>query len=80
MTATGTPMPADPRRSYADDEYDIFAVMDAVPQVVEELDLKESRFWSLLSAFIGVSSAYIGAPSAEIGVPLSPLEPSGGHA
>ena len=79
-TTTGTPIPADPRRSYADEEYDVFAVMDSVPFVVRELDKKESRFWSLLSAFVGVSSAYIGAPSAEIGVPLAPLEPSGGHA
>jgi hypothetical protein len=71
------PRAADPRRSYADEEYDVFAVMDSVPFIVRELDKQESRFWSLLSAFIGVSSAYVGAPSADIGVPIERI---GGHA
>ena len=46
-------------RAYQDEEYDVFAVMDSVPMVVRGLDVGGSRFWSIFSAFVGVSSAYM---------------------
>jgi len=42
------------------DSYDCFAVFDSVPAIVRSLDKTESRFLSLLSAFIGIGSAYVG--------------------
>ena len=48
------------KRSYLDEEYDVFAVMDNVPMVVKSVARKESRFVSLLSAFFGIDSEFIG--------------------
>ena len=55
MTATGL----DPR-DYADEEYDVFAVMDAVPLVVRGVERRGSRFVALVSAFLGIDSEFIG--------------------
>jgi hypothetical protein len=45
---------------YGRESYDCFAVFDSVPAIVRSLDKSESRFLSLLAAFIGVGSAYVG--------------------
>ncbi len=45
----------------ADETYDSYAVFDSVPAIVSSLDKTESRFWSLLLAFVGVGSIYVGA-------------------
>ena len=46
--------------SYADAEYDVYAVLDSVPQVVSDLDRPGSRFSSLLAAFFGLGSPAFG--------------------
>jgi hypothetical protein len=43
-----------------DDTYDVYAVMDIVPEIVRTMRPGESRSISLLLAFIGAGSAYIG--------------------
>jgi hypothetical protein len=43
-----------------DESYDCFAVFDSVPAIVRSIDKTESRFLSLLCAFIGVGSAFVG--------------------
>jgi hypothetical protein len=48
-----TPVFTDGPPTFADEEYDVYAVMDAVPMVVRELDTKGSRIMSLFSAFLG---------------------------
>jgi hypothetical protein len=55
-------MNADSKPIAADGTYDAFAVFDSVPAIVRTLDKSESRYLSLLLAFIGVGSAFIGAP------------------
>ena len=59
-------------RAYADEDYDVFAVMDTVPLVVRGLDRRGSRFWTIFSAFVGVSSAYIGETAEEVACPANP--------
>jgi hypothetical protein len=49
----------------ADGDYDAFAVFDSVPGIVKSLDVTESKFMSILTAFIGVGSAFVGATHHE---------------
>jgi hypothetical protein len=40
-----------------DEPYDVYSVMDVVPRIVTSLQPGESRYLTLLAAFIGVASA-----------------------
>jgi hypothetical protein len=46
-------------RGYEDEEYDAFAVMDAVPLVVSGVSRKGARFLSIFSAFLGIDSEFV---------------------
>jgi hypothetical protein len=48
-------------RGYEDEEYDSFAVMDAVPLVVSGVSRKGARFLSIFSAFLGIDSEFVGS-------------------
>ena len=55
MTLTMSPA----ARGYEDEEYDAFAVMDAVPLVVSGVSRKGARFLSIFSAFLGIDSEFV---------------------
>jgi hypothetical protein len=46
----------------ADGDYDAFASFDSVPAIVESLELGDSKFWSILSAFVGVGELFVSIP------------------